>query len=433
MKNLHTFLAPEGKLDHTHRKMIEVQIENDLEYWKLEDIIFAANFPFEYKGVKAIEIPSSLMNKQFPANPRAMINSKVNIIIYLLENKLINELTWYHDFDAFQLAPLDVKLDKDMGVVCYGFYPPQMFHYWGKSDGPLGKDFKLTPQGYPQRINFGNVFFKPESLDIFKTLLEKMDSENLYEEDAMTLLLENPEIEKRVQIMNQTYNIGIRYIKSNIEIADKPLKVAHFPPNKPRWFRRFKPLLPRKLRKALEKRFDDRYILITGCKGLIGSYMLALLKEQNHNVVGIDVEIRDKEALRPYFKNAEFVIHCAAELNKDNREIPDEVFHTVNFIGTKNVSELCLEYGCKLINFGSNETKRAYGKSKQEAQKFVEGCGVKAMTFRLPPIYSKEMYRRRGKFFYPLERLGDEIVEAIRFNDFNIYKLDDKSINLHQS
>lgn len=409
MKNLYTFLSPEKKLDHNHQKMIEVQIENSLNYWKLEDIILAANFPFEYKGVKAIEIPSSLINSQYPKNPRAVINSKINIIIYLLENKLLTEQAWYHDFDAFQITPFDVKLDKDMGVVCYGFYPPTMFQYWGKDDGALGKTFKLTPQGYPQRINFGNIFFKPESLDIFKTLLEKMDSENLYEEDAMTLLLENPEIEKRVQIMNQTYNIGIRYTRSNIKIADKPLKVFHFPPNNPRWFNKFKPILPEKLRKSLEKRFNDKYILITGSGGFIGSNLLAHLKSGAFNVVGITEDIRNKELLRPYFKNAEYVVHCAAKLYDAT---PDE-FYSVNVLGTQNVVELCQEYGCKLINLNTTATKGDYGRTKQEGARIVEQGG--GLNLILPPIYSKDMPNKRGRKRYPLESLLEDIISIIRF------------------
>ena len=237
MKNLYTFISPNNKLDNDHRKMLEAQIENSLEYWKSEDIILACNFAYEYKGIKAIELPD-LINSQYPENPRAIINSKINVIIYLLENKLIDDFTWYHDFDSWQLAPLDVPPltdTEDMGVVCYGFYPFKLFSYWGKNRQKLAEITTITEYGFLRRANFGSIFFKPSSLDIFKDILTRMDGDKIYEEDAMSLMLEeSEELCQRIRIMNPTYNIGIRCVRTNIEVSAKPIKVVHFPPNKPR-------------------------------------------------------------------------------------------------------------------------------------------------------------------------------------------------------
>lgn len=253
MKNLFTFISPTRSLDDYHQKLIEVQLDNSLQYWNKSDILLAFNFPFEYKGIKSVVIPD-LINSQYPKNPRAIICSKVNVFIYLLENKILNELAWYHDFDAFQLADLVLPpITKDLGIVCYGFYPQWIFHYWGKMEGDLGKDLPLTEYGFPRRVNFGNIFIKPESLDIFKVLLEKMDKEGLYEEDAMTLLMDK--FQDRIQIMNQTYNLGIRLLRSNVEIADKPLRIAHFPPSYPKWLNKFRRYLPEDLSKLLDEKF----------------------------------------------------------------------------------------------------------------------------------------------------------------------------------
>lgn len=258
MKNLLTFMSPTKGMDLYHTKLLKIQIENSLEYWNPGDILFVANFPFEHMGIKSVEIPD-LINSQYPENTRAIINSKINIFIYLLENKILNELAWYHDFDAFQVAPLVLPpIPKDLGCVCYGHYPPWIMSYWGKSTGKLGKELKKTEWGYDRRINFGNVFIKPESLDILKMLLEKMDSEGLYEEDAMTLMLDEiPEIEERVQIMNQTYNMGIRCVKDNMRLIDKPLRVVHFPPIHKRWKEKFLPYLPDKLKQRINEEFTD--------------------------------------------------------------------------------------------------------------------------------------------------------------------------------
>jgi len=238
MKNLLIYINPLKKFRLEHKMMIEVQIENSLNYWKPEDLIIATNFPYEYKGIKAIEVPD-LINSQYPADPKAIINSKTNVIIYLLENKIITELAWFHDTDAFQLAPLDLsQIEKDLGLVKYGIYPKRNLKQLNVPDS--------------ERINSGNIFFKPESLDIFKRVLEKMDKELLLDEDAFSLML--PQISSRVQIMNQTYNIGARYIHKNLNISDKPIKVVHFPPQRPQWYRKVKFLLAPKLIKLIDEK-----------------------------------------------------------------------------------------------------------------------------------------------------------------------------------
>jgi len=357
MKNLMIFMSPEHRLDNTFRKMLEIQVDNSLRFWKPEDIMFVANFPYEYKGIKSIET-SDLFNSQFAENPRAIINSKIDVFIYLLENKILVDDAWFHDLDAFQLAPLDLKLEKDLALACYGIYPP-----WALQK--LGKEIKETEWGYPRRINFGNVFFKPSALDIFKQLLEKMDKEKLYEEDAMTLMLEDDD--SRVQILDAGYDIGVRCTRKNFALAEKPIKIAHFPPNQRRWLRKMSYFIPERVKNLIWEKFDFRYTLVTGYKGFIGSHIHDYLWTLKYNIKGIVEDVRDKESLRPYFKEAEFVIHTAAR-TKD-KGLND--YYEINVEGTRNVAELCLEYGCKMIYLGTIADEGDYGKSKQEAKKIV--------------------------------------------------------------
>jgi len=243
MKNLLIYINPLKKFQPHHNMMIEVQIDNSLDYWKPEDIVVATNFPYEYHGIKSIEVPD-LINSQYPEDPRAIINSKTDVIIYLLENKIITELTWFHDTDAFQLAPFvedeytEFKLEKDLGLVKYGIYPERNLN---KVDVPDS-----------ERINSGNIFFKPEALDIFKRVLEKMDTERILDESAFSLMM--PEIKDRVQIMNQTYNIGARYIHKNLDISEYPIRVVHFPPQKPQWYGKVKFLLTPRLIKLIDEK-----------------------------------------------------------------------------------------------------------------------------------------------------------------------------------
>lgn len=247
IKNMLVYISPYKRLNPEHELMLEVQIDNSLQFWAREDLIVLTNFPYEYNGVQAIEVPDSLINKSFETNKRGIINSKVDAMIYAIETGIVDGLTWFHDFDSFQLAELDLPdIEKDMGIVCYGLYPESRLTNLGRK--------------YEHRVNFGNVFIKPASLEILKTLLAKMDQTGLYEEDAMTLLLadETSNIASRVQIMDQTYNIGMRYVRSNIAIAEKPLRVAHFPPNDPRALAKFKNILPAKLSQLLTHKFEGR-------------------------------------------------------------------------------------------------------------------------------------------------------------------------------
>lgn len=238
MKNLLIYVSPKFKFNIEHELMAEVQIENSLEYWDKKDIILATNFHYEYKGIRSLRIPN-LFNSQYPENPRAIINSKVDVIIYLIEQGFVDDTMWFHDTDAFQLSDIQFNLKKDIGCVTYGNYPKNRLQN-------LGRD-------YDPRINFGSVFFKKESLDIFKNLLRRMDINKHYEEDEMTIMYES--VKDRVQIMDQAYNIGARNTFENIEISEKPLKVAHFPPNDRKTLDKFQSILPPNLNKLLQERF----------------------------------------------------------------------------------------------------------------------------------------------------------------------------------
>lgn len=366
MKELLIYISPNHRFNPEHELMLEVQRENS-------NPMLVTNFPYE----GTIQVPD-LINAQYPENTRAIINSKIDTIIYLLENKIITETTWFHDFDAFQLTPFEVELEKDLGCVTYGIYPKS----------------RLQPLPYKTRINCGSIFFKPESLDLFKMLLERMNRNKRYEEDELTIMYaEDP---SRIQIMDQSYNIGIRTTKENAEIAEKPLKIAHFPPDNPRWFREMKPYLPEKLRESLEKRFDK--VVITGCRGFIGSALVKHLK-----AIGMDVDIRDKEKMRPFFKDAEYVIHTAAR-TKD-RGLND--YYDINVEGTRNVVELCQEYGCKLIHLGTVATRGDYGKSKQQAQKIVDGY-EKSISLILCDISDKRNNYSLKELLEDIERIIDE-------------------------
>lgn len=162
-------------------------------------------------------------------------------------------------------------------------------------------------------------------------------------------------------------------------------------------------------------------IIITGSHGFIGSRLLNYLKEKQYDVVGVEEDVRNKETLRPYFKDAEFVIHAAAQ-TKETKDI--DLYYQTNVDGTKNVVELCIENETKLIHLGTVARQRHYGVSKQQAQKVVEDNiknGLKAVSLILCAIYPGG--ERNDEKRYPLEKLISDIEEIIRTHDYNDYKL----------
>lgn len=176
-------------------------------------------------------------------------------------------------------------------------------------------------------------------------------------------------------------------------------------------------------------------ILVTGIKGFIGSESLRYLQEKGYDVVGTSVDIRDKETLRPYFKNIEFVIHAAGKVKKG---IPDqETYYSTNVIGTRNVVDLCLENDSKLIHLSSVVSdgpfvhEIPYAISKLASQNLVEDYSLhknlRAINLKLCVIYDSQNNTKRSGARYPIEKLLLDIENIIKNNDFSKYKLVDYS------
>lgn len=122
-------------------------------------------------------------------------------------------------------------------------------------------------------------------------------------------------------------------------------------------------------------------ILITGNKGVLGSYITKMLPERGHEVFGIDLEhapgeigwehemskgefnyarcdIADFRQLERIFEKAgpfDFVYHTAAEFGRWNGEDYYEQLWPTNAVGTKNIIRLQEKYGFRLVHFSSSE------------------------------------------------------------------------------
>jgi hypothetical protein len=226
-KTLLTFLSPNKKFDadYNDNRMVEAQIDNSLLYWNPKDILFTTNFPFEYHGVKSLIVPDELY---YAPQPKS---NKVNIIIYLLENNLLPELTWFHGLDAFQLAPIDITLQTSMGIADYGFKP--MF-------------------------NTDSIFFTPQSLEVFRLIQKVLYMHKTSDEEIALWKLYGDNyrnINAKFEKINNSYNIGMRQTDYVISLSEKPLIVAHFPPHWPDVYAQFKPILTPELIKIIDEKF----------------------------------------------------------------------------------------------------------------------------------------------------------------------------------
>ena len=100
MKQLLTYVNPKKKFNNEHQMLVKIQIDNSISLgWNTDDILLLTNFDYEYNNVKSILVPDDLYCKHH------WTTTKLHVIVEALERGLIDELTWYHDFDCYQISP----------------------------------------------------------------------------------------------------------------------------------------------------------------------------------------------------------------------------------------------------------------------------------------------------------------------------------------
>ena len=210
MKNILIHLnAPKYEWQKEVEPLLKIQIDNSRLYWKREDIWLITNFPYEYNGIKARVVNDSLFCAFKPTV------TKVNVILNLFHQRMIEngELYWFHDLDAFQLAPVIVDFEEDMALTDYGV--------------------TTIRESYNNRWSTGSWFFKKGARDIFRKIYVKSEADLVNEEAALgRVIKESPSIGQRIKKLNITYNFATRKrdVDKMLEIAEKPLKVLHFHP-----------------------------------------------------------------------------------------------------------------------------------------------------------------------------------------------------------
>jgi len=149
-------------------------------------------------------------------------------------------------------------------------------------------------------------------------------------------------------------------------------------------------------------------ILITGCKGQLGSDTMTMLAKK-YRVIGIDIEdldIRDNKKTIEYLKKIapDIVIHTVACSDVDGCEINPQTAMEINTTGTKNIVSACLQINVKIIYYSTDyifdgtknspyietdqpDPKTVYGKSKLEGEKRIVGSSYNYAILRIAWLY----------------------------------------------
>ena len=175
--------------------LLKAQIENSIELgWASEDIILLANFDYEFMGVKSINIS---------LNKKCLTGSKMFGMKYLFENKMVDDVIWAHDLDAWQNVCFYCPEFKEVGIACYST---------GKYNG-------------------GSLFWKKSSEDIVDKILGEIDkNKEEKEEPTLNRILKSKEYRGRVTCLNNTFNVGCSGYVKRWNRSIKPIRVCHFHP-----------------------------------------------------------------------------------------------------------------------------------------------------------------------------------------------------------
>lgn len=225
MKNLLIYINPRKNFDDEHYRLARIQIDNSFRLgWQPEEMLMATNFPYEYNGFKALEVPDYLHCRVKDQS------SKIGTISYLFSQGLLKGVTWFHDFDAFQVNHI-TEADLSFG----------------------NADLALTDYGWNPKWNTGSFFFKESARDLFYKIDTRIQFYNFDEEMALMLMTGKNigGINNRTKRLNVTYNLGMKRVEENYERAEKPLRVVHFHPGKRNLMERFKPLLGKELTEVM--------------------------------------------------------------------------------------------------------------------------------------------------------------------------------------
>jgi dTDP-glucose 4,6-dehydratase len=167
-------------------------------------------------------------------------------------------------------------------------------------------------------------------------------------------------------------------------------------------------------------------ILITGSRGTIGRSLVEELRRRGHEVWGCDLahdsdaryvraDVGNIRQLEWAFHRAEpeVVYHLAAEFGRLNGEQFYEQLWRTAMVGTRNILEMCLQTGARLIFASSSEV---YGET--EVPMLDEGLTDREVIFH-PNEYALSKWANERQIM-AFEARNPEL-EAVRLRFFNAY------------
>ncbi len=176
--------------------LVRAQIENSLELgWHREDIVFIANFDYEFMGVKALRAP---------LNDFCFTGSKIFSLTWYVNHVIMSDTIWAHDLDAWQnIAFGHLVFDGDVGCAQYS-----------------------NP-----KYNGGSIFWTPHSKDIIEEIARRLtEGKEPKEEPTLNKVFKSKEYSDRISIIDHTYNVGCSGYVPRFERSLKPIRVCHFHP-----------------------------------------------------------------------------------------------------------------------------------------------------------------------------------------------------------
>jgi len=234
MKNLLIYINPRKDFDDEGDEgkiAVKIQIDNCLDLgWKREDILLVTNFPYEYSGVKSLEISEDGYCSFYPQGSKSWVMPEI------FEKGFIEkgEIYWLHDFDCYQNEVItESEIESELGAA----------------------DFGLTDKGRMPLWNMGSIFFKDSAGDIFRMIKDLSRKYEASEEPSLMVMTTNnllwatmsqadigdrfvpaniigaENINERVKKINISYNLRMWNIDSTVKIAKKPIRAIHFSPS----------------------------------------------------------------------------------------------------------------------------------------------------------------------------------------------------------
>lgn len=168
-------------------------------------------------------------------------------------------------------------------------------------------------------------------------------------------------------------------------------------------------------------------VLVTGSLGVIGSQLVPELRARGHEVFGCDLrhcteerdtfmraDVGDYRQLERVFLEyqPDACFHLAAEFGRWNGELHFEDVFKSNYLGTRNVLEMCERFGSRLIFASSSEI---YGTC--EADVLSEDLSER-IALRQPNEYALSKWANEVQIMNFADR---HKIDAVRLRFFNAY------------